>query len=208
MFAEFAHFNADAVLSGWRGKTSLPHGLRHDDGFDRCQVEATELRELYLDWCPTSEQVEKIVTALAIGSGDPLGDVVLKLILDLPLLMGHIMRHWLNTKGTPEGYNRPRYLTVLRAQLKPQLAGGNGAAWTINDLLGRAAESMRSDPKSPADDYFVKHAIADPAIATLRREPLLPAERRNLAVALQVAPFRQYLALRVLDEIEQAPEVI
>jgi hypothetical protein len=73
----------------------------------------------------------------------------------------------------------------------------------MSDLLLRAAESMKAGPQATADEHFVQHAIINPAIQTLRGSALTAVERTNLAVALQVASFRQYLAMCVLNDVER-----
>ena len=202
-FASFSHAHPEAVLSGWLGNQGLPHSLIYDEGFDRLQLEATQLRELYLGWMPTVDQSLGIVSALGRNEIDPLGDVVLLLQAELPLVTGHIIRHWLSARGTPQNCPVPFYLNALRHQLATKHLKGRTTARQMGDLLLRAAESMKAGPQAAADDHFVQHAIVNPAIKTLRGGSMTAVERTNLAVALQVASFRQYLALCVFDEVER-----
>jgi hypothetical protein len=101
-FTSFAHLYPGAVMAGWLGSQGLPHFLAHDDAFDRRQLEATQLRELYLGWSPTPEQTQNIVATLGRNADDPLGDVVLSLLTELPLVTGHIILQWLKARGTPQ----------------------------------------------------------------------------------------------------------
>lgn len=203
-FAEFAHSCPDAVLAAWIGAEGLPHSLKHDEGFDRRQVESVQLRDLYLGWIPDSHQVSQIVDVLGTNEQDPLGDAVIKLLLELPLVTGHIMKHWLADVGTPQNVPLNLYLNILRTQFGQKLIkNGRASGGQDVDPLVRAASNMNVGPKASADEFFVKNAIADPAVATLTGHTLTGIEKNNLAVAMQLAPFRQYLASRVLDEIER-----
>jgi len=202
-FTSFSHAHPEAVLSSWLGGRGLPHSLAYDEGFDRRQLEATQLRELYLGWIPTSEQAQGIVSALGRSDIDPLGDVVLLLQADLPLVTGHIIRHWLTERGTPQNCHVTFYMNALRHQLVSKHLNGRTTPRQMGDLLLRAAESMKAGPQATADDHFVQHAIVNPAIQTLRGGSLTVVERTNLSVALQVASFRQYLAMCVLNDVER-----
>jgi len=203
-FADFAHSHPDAVLAAWVGTEGLPHSLKHDEGFDRRQVESVQLRDLYLGWRPDSQQVGQVVEALGINEQDPLGDVAIKLLLELPLVTGHIMKDWLADVGPPQNAPLKFYLSILRTQFGQKLIKNRTASGDQDsDPLLRAARNMNVGPKASADEFFVKNAIADPAVATLSGHTLTGIEKNNLAVAMQLAPFRQYLASRVLDEIEK-----
>lgn len=203
-FCHFAHLYPEAVLASWLNHEGLPEALLHNEGFERRQIEATELRELFLAWTPTEEQTQLVVGELGkTNDCDPLGETVLKLLLDDPLLTGHLMLHWLRSRGTPQRMPLEFYMQVLRQQLSPRLPGAGGKCPPTDEFLTLAAQTMRVGPKAVADDYFVRGAVAEPAISTLRGGTLTPEVERNLGVALQVASFRQYLALRVLDEVDR-----
>jgi len=202
-FSEFAHVYPDAVLTAWVKPEALPHSLKHDEGFDRRQIEVVQLRDLYLGWSPNVEQVRGIVNALADSEQDPLGDVVIKLLLELPLVTGHIMKQWLADVGPPQNAPLRFYLNALRMHFGPKLTQNRRPEDQEIDPLLRAAKNMNVGPKASADEFFVKNAIADPAIATLAGHALTMIEKTNLAVAMQLAPFRQYLAARLMEEIEK-----
>ena len=202
-FADFAHSYPETVLAAWAGQEGLPHSLKHDEGFDRRQIEAIQLRDLFLAWTPNLDQVKAIVEALGTNEHDPLGDVVLQLLVELPLVTGHIMRQWLGDVGTPQNAPLTFYMNVIRTQLNKKLSSGNGTSDGQDEPLIRAANNMNVGPNVCADEFFVKIAIADPAIRTLSGSSLTATERNNLAVGMQLAPFRQYLASRVLDEVER-----
>ncbi len=202
-FSEFAHRYPDAVLAAWVRPEGLPHSLKHDEGFDRRQIELVQLRDLYLGWAPNIEQVQEIVNALAQNEQDPLGDVVIKLLLELPLVTGHIMKQWLADVGPPQNAPLRFYLNALRMHFGQKLSQNRRPGDPEADPLLRAAKNMNVGPKASADEFFVKNAIADPAIATLAGHTLTMIEKTNLAVAMQLAPFRQYLAARVMEEIEK-----
>jgi hypothetical protein len=202
-FTAFAHSYPEAVMAAWLGTEGLPHSLAHDDAFDRRQLEATELRELYLGWSPTSEQAQNIVATLGQNIDDPLGDVAIMLLPELPLIAGHIIRHWLNMRGTPPNCSVSFYLKVLRHRIASKYLNGRTTLGQMEELLLKAAESMKAEPEATADERFVEQAIVAPAIQTLRGRSLTAVERSNLAVALQVASFRQYLAMCVLTEVER-----
>jgi hypothetical protein len=177
----------------------------HDSTFERRQIEMAQIRELLLGWTPDQEQAEAIVRSMTDGNEDPLGDVVLKLFSDLPLLTGHLMRFWLRTHGTPRGCSLSFYMNMIRCHFA-NVVGKRGAAMTTDDLLLRAAETMRAGPQARPDDYFVRQAIGDPAIATITGGELTREQTGNLSNALQLAPFREYLAMRILEEIEKGVE--
>jgi hypothetical protein len=190
-------------MAGWLGSQGLPHSLAHDDAFDRRQLEATQLRELYLGWSPTPEQAQDIVTTLGHHADDPLGDVVLSLLTELPLVTGHIILHWLKARGTPQKCPVPFYMNVLRHQVASKYLNGRTTSRQMEELLLKAAESMKAGPQATADEHFVQHAIVRPAIQTLWGGSMTAVELSNLAVAFQVASFRQYLAMCVLTEVER-----
>jgi hypothetical protein len=202
-FANFAHSHPEAVMAAWLGTRGLPYSLTHDNTFDRRQLEATQLRELYLGWSPTSEQAHNIVVTLGHNVTDPLGDVVLSLFAELPLITGQIILHWLKAQGTPENYPLTRYMSLLRYQVAPKYLNGRTTTRQMEELRLKAAESMKAGPQATADEHFVQHAIVGPALRTLRGGSLALVERNNLAVAIHVASFRQYLAMCVLTEVER-----
>lgn len=202
VFSEFARNYPAAVLSAWLKGDSLPCGLVHDNSFERRQIEMAQIREIFLGWTPNQEQATAIVHSMADSNEDPLGDVVLKVLSDLPLLTGQIMRLWLRTHGTPQGYPLSFYMNVIRCHFT-NAVGKRGASITTDELLLRAAETMRAGLRAPADEFFVRQAIGDRAIATLAGGTLTREETSNLSNALQVASFREYLAMRVLEELEK-----
>jgi hypothetical protein len=149
------------------------------------------------------EQAQNIVTALGHNAADPLGDIVLALLTDLPLVTGHVMLQWLKVRGTPSKYPVSFYMNVLRHQVASRYLNGRTTPRQMEELLLKAAESMKAGPQATADEHFVQHAIVGPAIQTLRGGTMTAVEQSNLAVAIHVASFRQYLALCVLNEVER-----
>jgi len=190
-------------MAGWLGSQGLPHFLTHDDAFDRRQVEAFQLRELYLGWSPTPEQAQSIVATFGHHADDPLGDVALSLLIELPIFTGHIILQWLKAFGTPQEFPVPLYMNVLRHQAASKYSNGHASSRQMEELLRKAADSMKAGPRATADEYFVRDEIVRPALSTLRGGSMTQSQKRNLAVAIQVASFRQYLAICVLDEVER-----
>lgn len=203
-FAHFAHQHPAAVLTTWLRLDGLPPALEHDVSFERQQVEAAVLRDLFLAWTPSQEASSVIVAEFGnTNPHDPLGEAVLALLPTDPLLAGHLMLVWIREHGTPAGTSVPLYLEVLRRRhLGLPIRSHKRKEYGLDGDLQRAAQTMRVDPNALADEYFVRCAIADPAIGTLHGHALTPQQRSNLQVALQVASFRRYLVMRVFQEIE------
>ena len=54
------------------------------------------------------------------------------------------------------------------------------------------------------DGSFLKLGLVSPAITSIHGGAVCDRDRRNLDVAMGVAAFREYLAVRILTELENA----
>lgn len=200
-FMEFARLYPEAVFAGWLTADGLPEALSYNTSFQRRQIEWSQLRSLYVDWEPDAEQCAKIVEVVAAPKAvNPLFDVLLKLVLDFPKLAGKLALQWVDENGLPCRHELiPVFFEGLRRNLG--LVERNGKPMDLEALLERAANALRVEPNESADTYFVRH-IAD--TATTRSNDSFPrkAQLDNFQVASHVAPFRQYLAQRVLANLE------
>ncbi len=198
-FAPFAHAHADAVLAAWVDGTGLPDSLRWTPGVERREAEAATLRARFAGWSPSPTLATAVVERLgAEGAGDPLSETLFKVFDTDPLLTGHLLRNWLRERGSPQGTIR-WYLNARRKLLEHDIPAEAGMR-PLEIALERAARKLTVDPRTTADPHFVRTAIADPALATLDGARLNELQTKNYRVALEIASFRQYLALRVLEE--------
>jgi hypothetical protein len=198
VISEFAREHAAEYLTAWLTSRGLPEFLHATDSFERREQEAAALRELFLPWVPDTHHVERIVRLLGEHNPNyPFEETVRMLAETLPLLTGHLMLRWFKeikplSRGSAKGY-----VDQLRhfAGIQPVRSDGE------KDPLELTASTMRVDPRSNADAYFVKHAIVDPVIRALHGEALTRQQTNDLLAALQIGSVRQYLATRIFDEV-------
>jgi hypothetical protein len=185
------------VLAAWLLDEGLPEGLYHSSTGEEW---VAVVRQVFANWQPDSEQTRSIVEALA---GDdlshPLVSAARCLLRVDPLLLGRIVYTWLLSVGP---FHSDRSASKVQIQhLRRQVAGlpeeTSDADLRLRqeEILGEAAAAMG------VDDRFLEAGIVQRAIGLFNEQTLSPVDAANLAVALGVAPFREYLGLRVLDEI-------
>jgi hypothetical protein len=68
----------------------------------------------------------------------------------------------------------------------------------MNQLLDDAARVMQ------VNTGFLGRGLVRPAITSIHGGTVCERDRRNLDVAMGVAAFREYLAVRILTELENA----
>ncbi len=151
--------------------------------------------------------MESIINLFAqVNSAEPLRALTYYLLPFYPLLAGKLILAQLKGHGPPRSarVSAPQYARLLLrcAADLPSTASDYQVRQRQTDALGQAAQTMRVDSRSAIDPNFVKEGIADFALDILQSGALKRVKtNNNLAVALQVGSFRQYLGMRVLEEI-------
>jgi hypothetical protein len=200
----WARRHAPEVLAAWLLDDGLPDGLCHSGmGEEWIAV----VRQVLADWQPDPEQSQAVVGRLAGDDrAEPLAPAARCLLRVDPLLLGRVVQTWLHHME-PFGSERAARQGQIQ-RLRRQMAGLTDTATETDlrlrqeEVLGHAAAAMG------VDDRFLEAGIVQRALGLLtpeRSAALSPVDATNLAVALGVAPFREYLGLRVLDVMTHLP---
>jgi hypothetical protein len=113
--------------------------------------------------------------------------------------MGRVVYSWFRNIS-PSSYGKNPPLAQVRT-LQHQIAGLPEKA-SHNDLRNRQEEVLTQVAGvMQVDRNFLERGIVRKAVDTLTGSTLLPLDAANLGIALGVAPFREYLGLRVLGEL-------
>jgi hypothetical protein len=213
LFEPFARAFPGQLLSAWLSDVGLERfGLVQDDSTESREADAVALRELLFDWQPEKEAVLALLDLMAAGRPeDPLGPLIEAILPLDPLLLGRLLAHL----GSGQAGRRRVAAREWRCRIVGlQPGASDGELYRRQEeALCYAAKHLRVDPRSSLDENFVK-GIADAAVDALRGVAALTirergqsveptAQGRNLAVALNMGSFRQYLGMRVLGELER-----
>jgi len=210
ILAGFAERHPQELIAAWFFDDGLdPFGLRHDHSTDRREADRSVLRTLLIDWKPDQEATRSILTRLKVNNPkDPLTELIDTLLPHDPLLVGSMLKQvW------------PRRTQRERGRLQEWRGRMVGIDCVRGDqllyqkqceALLNAARTMRVDPRTGLHENFVK-GVADTAIEAFKGERIRDSQVDdlcrdfqvdNLATALEVGSFRQYLGMRVLEELQ------
>lgn len=158
------------------------------------------LRDLYLGWQPGIDQLRAILNLLGHGDVERARQrVVDQLLPQLPILGGYVLwKGWLDSLTPNE---TPKAIAQLERWLS-RFCGTNQALsdslfrQRMRDLLERASTTMS------VDRNFVED-LGKQVDKLVRGERIAPRTLENIAVASNVGSFREFLTLRIVNELRR-----
>lgn len=201
----FAFTFPGETLAAWVGDSGLPEALHFgdlDDGW------LSAIRAIFWPWQPTDVPITQIISLLIPGDlelnpGDWLPVIAWKLLRVSPLLMGRIVNQWIHEVGVPQW--GPRNVSVLLKQLIYELAEAESSSQELDRKITLLEEHVAGTMK--VDSAFVEKALIQRAVALFQGQPIRHLDQENLAVAMNVEPFRRLLGIKVLEAIDHMIEV-
>ena len=153
-----------------------------------------------IDWKPDQEATRSILARLRVNNPDnPLNELIETLLPHDPLLAGNMLKQeW------------PRRTRCEKDRLRAWRCGMVGIDHLQGEqlfyqkrceALRNAALTMRVAPRIGLDENFVQ-GVADGAIKAFNGKRIRDFQADNLATALEVGSFRQYLGMRILEQLE------
>ncbi len=195
----FAFTYPGETLAAWVGESGLPHPLQWsevDDGW------LSAVRTIFWSGPPDSTPIRQVIGPLLPEDGGEtpqefLPTLAWKLLRVNPLLMGLIVKRWAMEEGISRwGASNVR---ALLHQLRYDMAEATSSFHLHSDrarLLEQVAVTMSVDPT------FVERALIGRALSLFQGQATSHLDQENLAVAMNVEPFRRLLGVRVLEVIE------
>lgn len=180
------------VLKAWLDEEELPYGLRHGTIGEQWR---SAIRQTFSEWTPDIRSAVSVLRVLGEGSGITNDHMVYQALWKLlrlnPVLMGRVLRT-LNREP-----NMSRIVQVMRLQIAELPPGSTSRAIADREeeLLRQVSTQMGSDPG------FLDRGIVHKVLNAVDYSNLSTVDRNNAEVALNVAPFREYLGLKVLSAL-------
>ena len=202
ILAGFAERHPLELIAAWFFDDGLdPFGLSHDDSAERREADRSVLRTLLIGWKPDQDATRSILARLKVNNPkDPHTELIDTLLPHDPLLVGNMLKQVWSNRTQCERRRlrawRGHVVGIDRVQGDQLLYQKQ-----CESLLNAAAHHLRLDPRTGIDENFVK-GVADTAIEAFKGRPIRDFQVANLATALEVGSFRQYLGMRVLEELE------
>jgi hypothetical protein len=198
----FAAIYMGEALAAWVGKIGLPPGLQWgelDDGW------LSAVRTIFWNWRPTKIPVQQLIEPLLRTSDeqdflDALSSVVWKVLRVNPLLIGLALQQWVSEEGiTTWGTQQSRALVQHLMYNIAEAQSSDDLQRNIATLEEDVARTMEIDP------IFIERSLIQRAYDLLQ-EPSVALRRLdqdNLAIAMNVEPFRRLLGIKLIDHILQ-----
>jgi hypothetical protein len=198
----FAAVFPGEALAAWVGKIGLPPGLQWgelDDGW------LSAVRTIFWNWRPTTIPVQQFIEPLLRTSAEQdilgtLTSVSWKLLRVSPLLIGLALQQWVSDEGIFRwGATQSRALVQHLIYNIAEAQSSDELQRNIATLEEDVARTMEVDPLF-IERSLIQRAydlLQDPSVA-LRR-----LDQDNLAIAMNVEPFRRLLGIKLFDRILQ-----
>ncbi len=195
----FAFTYPGETLAAWVSESGLPRPLlwsEVDDGW------LSAVRAIFWPGPPATAPIGQIIAPLLPEDGGQnpqefLPALAWKLLRVSPLLMGLVVKRWVGEEGIPRwGASNVR---ALLHQLRDDMAEATSSFHLPGDrarLLDQVAVTMSVDPA------FVERALIKRALSLFQGQATSHLDQENLAVAMNIEPFRRLLGVRVLEVIE------
>lgn len=187
------------TMAAWLLDHGLPDGLHFDVTGEEW---LSTLRCVFEGWRPTSDHALAIIETLSRDTSDldrPLLATIPRLMRIDPLLMGRVVRTWLDDTlvGEADKIEAVKTINVLRRRVTDlsDTAPESSLLQAQKNSLNKASEETKVDAN------FLERGIVERALHTLKGATLKAIDAANLNAALASAPFRNYLGVRVLGEI-------
>jgi hypothetical protein len=160
------------------------------------------IRIIFFDWQPTSN-VGNLVDRLADPSplNDPLtlaSQMVWKLARVNPILMAKTVHAWIKRICIPQ-WGIAQSSTLIKQLLHEiaELHKQESLAKKQNILIQELATVMN------VDTNFIQRSLLERALPALHGHAIAPIDRENIAVAMQIEPFRRLQSIYLLKWIYQ-----
>lgn len=188
----FAQQHPAQVLGAWLQDDGLSHGLLHGISGEQWR---SAVRQVFSEWTPETEAAIDVVRELrdetALNDEHAMYQTLRKLLRLDPLLMGRLIRAFTSR------WDMRRVIKAMRQQLAelPPNSTSSDIADREEELLHEVSTQMGMDPG------FLDRGIVRRVLQRLDYSDLGTVDRNNAEVALSVAPFREYLGLKVLSSL-------
>ncbi len=195
----FAFTYPGETLAAWVSESGLPSTLRWNEVNDGW---LSAVRAIFWPWPPAASPISQVIVPLLPEDGGEtpqefLPALAWKLLRVSPLLMGLIVKRWALEEGVPRwGAHNVR---ALLHQLRDDMAEATSSLHVYSDrarLLEQVAATMSVDPA------FIERALIGRALSLFQGQEVSRLDQENLAVAMNVEPFRRLLGVRVLAVID------
>ena len=186
----FAHIYPAHTLKSWIEEGGLPDGLTHGTEGEAWRA---AVRQIFSGWTPDARSAKSVLGELGQKDEDItifLSAAFQKLMRLDPLLMGRVARPLIKA---PEIVRAIRLMRCLVAEL-PSDATHFDFDNREGELLDEVAYQM------DVNDKFVDNIVRK-VLSGLDYSDLNAIDRGNSQVALNIAPFREYLGLKVLSRL-------
>ena len=183
-----AYLHPAHTLKAWLDESGLPAGIYHGPEGEQWK---SAIRQIFSAWNPDRRTALSVLREL--GQEDEGQNVLYafqKLFRLDPLLMGRVTYPW---RGHPQIVDVIRTMRSLVAEL-PREATYFDFEQQEKELLDQVSEQMG------IDDNFIANIVRK-VLPNLDYSDLSTVDRNNAQVALNIAPFREYLGLRVLSSL-------
>ncbi len=191
------------TLAAWVSKSGLPPEL-HWNEIDEGWLSA--VRTIFWNWRPTHIPVQEVMEHLLPMDAqqdllEALTSITWKLLRVSPLLIGLVVKQWAGQEVTLKwGVKQSR---ALIQQLIYNLAEAEG-----RDALQKKMAALEQDVVTTmgVDPRFIERSLIRPAFDLLE-DPPMPLNRLdqdNLAIAMNVEPFRRLLGIKLFEHILQS----
>ena len=181
------HYPVD-FLAAWLLEQSLSKDLNASPVSEEW---LSVVRQYFSNWEPTETQAKAFIALFDSRPPHPLIHATQALLRADPVLMARLLRQILPTGKTA----RRNYILTLREAVAgfPQNLSAVQSENRMNQLLDEAARLMQ------VNSGFVELGLVRPAIKSIHGVTVSGSHRRNLDIAMGVAAFREYLAVRILQ---------
>lgn len=190
------------ALAAWVGKIGLPPGLQRgelDEGW------LAAVRTIFWNWQPANIPVQQLMDPLQHAEAhleflDRLKSITWKLLRVSPLLIAQVVKQWVSEQGIPSwGAFQCKALVQQLIYNLAEVDSRYQLPEKITRLERDVATTMDVDP------LFIERSLMQPAYRLLR-EPsfvLRHLDQDNLAIAMNVEPFRRLLGIKLFELILQ-----
>ena len=183
-----AYLHPAHTLKAWLDESGLPAGIYHGSEGEQWK---SAIRQIFSAWNPDRRTALSVLRELGQENG---GQNVLQAFQKLfrldPLLMGRVTYP---LRGYPQMVDVIRAMRSMVAEL-PRGATYFDFEQQDRELLDQVSEQMG------IDDNFIANIVRK-VLPNLDYSDLSTVDRNNAQVALNIAPFREYLGLRVLSSL-------
>lgn len=198
----FVNAYPEKALAAWLGKSSLPPGLQWnelDDGW------LSAIRTIFWNWRLTNISIQQFLQPLLLMESQPnfldgLTSIAWKLLRVSPLLIGLVLKQWVTDECIPQwGKEQTR---ALVQQLIYNLADAESSAELRTKVVALeqdVATTMDVDPR-------FAQSLIQRACAWLKdtQQALKRLDQDNLAIAMNIEPFRRLLGIKLFEVIIQS----